>query len=253
MSRCSTTIWRKLLSQVTPTLWQRTTIKAGVPEERFVICGIVVDRTLSGIQGRSLRDIKFGVNFALHKRANAHPLFPYQENGRMRDTVDLPQQNAIVSENTDSTETHPIVLKGILKGCAEQNAIGVLAANGIPYSAIRKMYILALEQRFVTEKGHGETLRGFHDALHAELFQRNLKDSTETPRQTTPFLPCQACTHHLDAIGHHVQKRSIGLGAATGMHLPRPSIDVFTMQNLNIRSVRHLKFPQPKSREKGNP
>lgn len=63
----------------------------------------------------------FGVNYSLHQRANR-----------------------------DSS----LSLKGILKGCAEQNALGALAAQGVPFSAVREVYLYAERVRPCSHQSH---------------------------------------------------------------------------------------------------
>ena len=222
MPRCAPTVWHKLLRQVTPALWHRGLHKAAPANEQFVVCGVQIDNASHGrLWGPKAKEIKFGVNYAVHKHINALE-FHHQNNTKAES---LPEKCQF---------DKPTMLKGILKGCAEQNALGVLAASGVPYASIRKIFILALEPRSVAARAPSTSLDEFTQELHAMLCGPH---SLAKP-ENTPFLPCQACASHLNAIGHCVQK--CATDRKNGV------IDVFTMQNLNARSVRHVRFPQDK-------
>lgn len=81
-------------------------------------------------------------------------------------------------------------LKGILKGCAEQNALGSVAARGLPYTAISDVYLLSSTtlasgegQRDTVANGSMCCSAGHHTTSTGSLF------------------PCDQCWRHLLHVG----------------------------------------------------
>eukprot|EP00760_Papus_ankaliazontas_P032302 PhM_4_TR5737/c0_g1_i2/m.39016 len=76
-------------------------------------------------------------------------------------------------------------LKGVLKGCAEQNAIGAMAAQGVPYCNAVEMKILAIR------------VSGKNDII----------------------MPCCACQNYLNKVGEAVQRSKEAGEVGTGLRV----------------------------------
>ena len=125
------------------------------------------------------------------------------------------------------------VLRGILKGCAEQNALGALAAAGKPYSSVRELYILSTDidipenvhleseakgcpfQKFEYPNGsfsyngwgHKMECRSFHYRIpHYWIRQRSFSTSLDLLTRHKNYTPCPSCCTYLNAVGYEVLK-----------------------------------------------
>lgn len=124
-----------------------------------------------------------GVNWALHEAAN-------EKRQRREDSM------------MGEAEGSSFLLRGILKGCAEQNALGALAARGVPYTAVRTLHVLSLP---TVEEHRAPSPLG------------------------TPHRPCQACQRYLSLVGQEcvrVHGRPVVLHIASDVGLK--SIDTLT-------------------------
>ncbi|KNH08481.1 hypothetical protein XU18_1050 [Perkinsela sp. CCAP 1560/4] len=236
MHRQNPSIWRRLYSRLTPIVESFPNTHKFPNEHRYVVCGIVFEKTPHSIKSRSrVHDMSIGVNYAVHRSINEHiHCFPgYTTGRRSADHTDDKRHCSAPKPVCHS----PTLLKGILKGCAEQNALGSLAASGVPYAAIRKVYILSLEQAFL-RRSQLETPWSATDQWRKSLQQR-LDVDKQLPVHRS-FLPCRACVHHLRVIGGCVHRAT-----STGRkkHHVKRMIDVFTMQNMDPSSVHHMRFP----------
>lgn len=83
-------------------------------------------------------------------------------------------------------------LRGILKGCAEQNALGSAAASGAAYVDIAEVYLLAAQDVHCdsatqsSQRGNKEAIQ--HGASPAKPW---------LPQKAAATFPCPECWHHL--------------------------------------------------------
>lgn len=82
------------------------------------------------------------------------------------------------------------LLKGILKGCAEQNALGALAAGGAPYTAVSRVYL-------ASSPVHGRSEAPLPRSCACDSADR------QEPRVGAGevLFPCPECWHHLTRVG----------------------------------------------------
>lgn len=140
--------------------------EANCGAQTFVACSVVGHQRFASVSSAAVADVLFsstGVNHALHRQLNA---------GK--------------------------TLKGILKGCAEQNALGVAAASGHRYSAITDVYLYALswpplcEHRGHTDScGHGMSEGGSVDGGQGTKTTSSVKGAV---------FPCPECWQKLSAV-----------------------------------------------------
>lgn len=110
-----------------------------------VACGVEV-------RAGGRRRLVVGVNHELHKRVNGGP-----------------------------TKT----IAGLLKGCAEQNALGAVAAMGLPYSAVAKIIIYGRRDGDSAATGIGMGL----------------------PAPSPVLMPCAHCCACADQVAHSREER----------------------------------------------
>ena len=114
--------------------------------------------------------LKFtGVNSALHRRIH------FQDEENENNNLQKKKKN-----NNDSSDQ--FVIKGLLKGCAEQNALGAFAASGNHFDQIRGIVICSLD---ISSKSNNKEQNHQHD----ECF------------------PCFACRNYLSKVHQFVSKR----------------------------------------------
>ena len=136
----------------------------------------------------------FGVNFELHRRVN------YSSQGTSA-SARLPVDG--VEEDSSP------LLRGVLKGCAEQNALGALAAQGVPYHCVSEVLLYS-------EPASGSTLA--HDAHVAN--SNGCPNCKSTGPASSVLFPCPECWHHLSKVGEMVARRGgrpLRLVVATAM------------------------------------
>jgi hypothetical protein len=104
-----------------------------------------------------------GVNSTLHRQIH------HQEEQEEKD--DQQQQNQ--KQKNNNNNTCDVVIKGLLKGCAEQNALGAFAASGNHFEQIRGIVICSLD----------------------------------ISANTTKCFPCFACRNYLSKVRGFVSKR----------------------------------------------
>eukprot|EP00758_Cryptobia_borreli_P001208 Tbor_TRINITY_DN2033_c0_g1::TRINITY_DN2033_c0_g1_i1::g.12084::m.12084 len=191
-------------------------MSTGRDEYTAVVCGVVTDMTNSSPYHTlpsaqlplSSLFCSVGVNHFIHKRANFRDAFP-TSSGCEDKTRSLCNSRKYFSHCEERSAGSSFTLPGILKGCAEQNAIGAFAASGsLPYNAISSLYLCGRRGRSIssTECGTGgeQTVSRLRDVqYHCESTTNTLSapsishcDDTEAscdPTVLDSVLPCMTC------------------------------------------------------------
>ena len=209
----------------------------------------------------SARNFLFGINHSLHKAINEH----YSKTERKFSKFSMRESTNYASENFITNS----ILRGILKGCAEQNALGSLAAAGIPYSHIRAMYIVVLNNRIPQQDYSCTCQSGFssflgdlyssfigNSSVSNKLFLWNqkkwgMKHADVVLETMAIYVPCQPCLRYLKIVSKYVEMRKYNLGRQNTHCMKRfqSSNSTFTASSLQ-RRVRRV-FPRlPRTRWK---
>ncbi|KEG11754.1 hypothetical protein DQ04_02311060 [Trypanosoma grayi] len=88
-------------------------------------------------------------------------------------------------------------LKGILRGCAEQNALGVAAAGGHRYSAVTDVYLYASLSPMCLHKGNANTCG---HANNADAVASSPASSAGRTSVRGAVFPCPECWCNLTAV-----------------------------------------------------
>lgn len=90
---------------------------------------------------------------------------------------------------------HGATLRGILKGCAEQNALGAAAASGCPYVDITDVFVLAARVTLANEKHHKSTAEDIKEATAGSA--DTLAATAAAAAHAAAIFPCPECWRHL--------------------------------------------------------
>lgn len=106
----------------------------------------------------------------------------------------MPQPSFVTGVNFSVyRRCHPspsFALKGLLRGCAEQNCLSAVAAGGMNYAMdVDELYILAMDSNRVEGKAMGS----------ASCSGRHSLQLSRTA--IVPYYPCQACWHYMARVG----------------------------------------------------
>ena len=141
--------------------------------------------------------LKFtGVNSALH-------LLIHQPIQHQQQQQEENEKENVDFENNNKNSTTAVVMKGLLKGCAEQNALGAFAASGNHFEQVRGIVIcsLHLDLKTMMTTTTGTEMCG---SCSSSCCTTTTKVSTS---EESYCFPCSACRNYLSKVHKFVSMR----------------------------------------------
>lgn len=154
--------------------------------------------------------LKFtGINSALHRQIHQNNFQQQQKRNINDDHHDQHRSNLqddTFSSSSSCSSSAPaavVVMKGLLKGCAEQNALGAFAASGNHFEQVRGIVICSLRVNSTAKLGCDDR---DCDARSDEKDQQQQQPQQVEENETCCF-PCTACRNYLSKVHRFVSMR----------------------------------------------
>lgn len=102
-------------------------------------------------------------------------------------------------------------LNGILKGCAEQNALGAVAAQGVPFHCVREVLLMGVRVKPSASPGEAAAAKynvAASTTRTGRLHAHNRDGDCTAKEKPDLLLPCEVCWKHIDSVKSEVQRVS---------------------------------------------
>ncbi|KAG5473853.1 hypothetical protein LSCM1_04487 [Leishmania martiniquensis] len=131
-------------------------------------------------------------------------------------------------------------LRGILKGCAEQNALGAAAASGCNYADVADVFLLASRASHGAsdqEVGPEKEMHGLAPVTRSSCSTACSTAGLEAAQAVTIF-PCPECWHHLCHVARaRLQQEQPPLRLFVYAASPDVTLQLFTVAQERIKSM----------------